>query len=154
MRGTTIAAARTLAALAVGFDRSIRVSELPVPEHGTGDPDAAGHTAVLEALADTQVHYYPLGTTAGIACLAVGANHQASDHPVNGLAGDIVTHYGPGGPSILRGRALVLGGWPSTPTPIAEKAAVDLANLILIKVRTSTATVRSVPIVAAPPRRS
>lgn len=138
----------TLTALEVEFDRSIRLSALPVHLSRRAGCDAA-QGAVLDALGDEQVRYLPIGDAPGVACLVVGAG-QSQSHPVNTLAGEIASHYGAGGPAVLRGRALIVGGRPDAPTTLTERTAQDLAHMVMIEVRMRTSRVCSVPMVRSP----
>lgn len=136
-----VTAART--ALVVGLDRTIRLSEFPV----RADQPESFHAAVLGLLGDAEADCFPIGSAPGLACLVVGAGHQDSDLPVNDLAGDIATHYGSGGPRILRGPALIVGGSPSASVGLSESAALDLAQMVMFTIRMATGNGRSAVIV-------
>ena len=122
----------SVTALIVETDRTIRAGRLAVDDYWTSRAVEHGRAAVLDAVGDNVTRYYAIGDAAGIACLAVGATRQHSDHdPINTLASDIVARYGRDGSPLLRGRAVILAGWECAPQSIPDGAADDLARMIL-----------------------
>ncbi|WP_341514525.1 hypothetical protein AAC389_29765 (plasmid) [Rhodococcus qingshengii] len=123
-----------LPALVIETDGTIHPEQIPVSSYWTGTTQKVraeqhGRGAAFDAVRDTWALFHPIGDAPGIACMAVGANHQADKRqPVNETATAILTRYGTAPEAPLRGRAVILSGSDARPGPLFHGVAAVLTT--------------------------
>lgn len=123
----------TITGITIETDGTLQVTDMRVDDFWTSRRIVDGRGAALDAVRDYRLAAYPIGGNGrpGIACLLAGANHRFDPRqPENGAARAIVTRYGAGTDTPIRGRAVILAGWETDPRPILELVARELVAQI------------------------
>ena len=123
----------TITGITIETDGTLQVTDMRVDDFWTSRRIADGRGAALDAVRDYRLAAYPIGGNGrpGIACLLAGANHRFDPRqPENDAARAIVTHYGAGTDTPIRGRAVILAAWETDPRPILELVARELVAQI------------------------
>ena len=123
----------TITGITIETDGTLQVTDMRVDDFWTSRRITDGRGAALDAVRDYRLAAYPIGGNGrpGVACLLAGANHRFDPgQPENDAARAIVTRYGAGTDTPIRGRAVILAGWETDPRPILELVARELVAQI------------------------
>ncbi|AHK35348.1 hypothetical protein OPAG_08146 [Rhodococcus opacus PD630] len=123
----------TITGITIETDGTLQVTDMRVDDFWTSRRITDGRGAALDAVRDYRLAAYPIGGNGrpGVACLLAGANHRFDTRqPENDAARAIVTRYGAGTDTPIRGRAVILAGWETDPRPILELVARELVEQI------------------------
>ncbi|WP_244461610.1 hypothetical protein [Rhodococcus sp. ZPP] len=96
----------TITGITIETDGTLQVTDMRVDDFWTSRRIVDGRGAALDAVRDYRLAAYPIGGNGrpGIACLLAGANHRFDPRqPENGAARAIVTRYGAGTDTPIRG---------------------------------------------------
>ncbi len=128
-----------LPALVIETDGTIHPEQIPVSSYWAGTiqkvrAEDHGRGAAFDAVRDTWALFHLIGDAPGIACMAVGVNHQADETaPVNEAATAILTRYGTAPTAPIRGRAVILSGTEARPGPLFHGVAAVLTTHLLME---------------------